>query len=119
MRNNLSTAPGAPKPTDITAKWTFGGTWDPERAAPSVKAVKTTGDAVELTFSELVTVKGAPKLALKGGGTSAYLGGSGTNSLQFARGKAAPAALDLSQGVIFASEAAATARPAKLELPRA
>lgn len=119
MRNNLATAPGAPKASDITAKWTFGGTWDPERAAPSVTAVKLTTDAVELTFSELVTVKGAPYLALRGGGKSVYLGGSGTNTLRFTRGSGAPGALDFSAGVIIASEAAAAIQTASLKLPRA
>ena len=30
MADNLSTAAGNPRPADIDAKWTFGGTWDPE-----------------------------------------------------------------------------------------
>ena len=29
MRDNLSTAEGAPKPQDLTAAWTFGGRWNP------------------------------------------------------------------------------------------
>jgi pectinesterase len=34
--NNLSAAPGAPAPADITARWTFHGRWDPERSTPAV-----------------------------------------------------------------------------------
>ncbi|MEI6945637.1 pectinesterase family protein [Paraflavisolibacter sp. H34] len=30
LENNLQKAKGAPKPGDITARWTFGGAWDPE-----------------------------------------------------------------------------------------
>lgn len=29
-KNNLKTAPGSPKPEDITPAWTFGGKWEPE-----------------------------------------------------------------------------------------
>jgi pectinesterase len=29
-KNNLRSAPGSPKPEDITPAWTFGGRWDPE-----------------------------------------------------------------------------------------
>jgi hypothetical protein len=35
-KDNLSTAPGAPKPEDITPAWTFAGAWDPEATLPSV-----------------------------------------------------------------------------------
>ncbi len=118
MHDNLSTAKGSPKPSDITAKWTFGGTWDPERPAPSATAVKRTADAIELTFSELVTVKGTPELLLKGGQKSAYIGGSGTNTLRFATSSQAPSMLDFSRGTIVASEAGARLQPASRQLPR-
>jgi pectinesterase len=36
FKNNLETAAGSPKPTDITAKWTFDGKWDPEETMPAV-----------------------------------------------------------------------------------
>jgi pectinesterase len=36
--NNLASAPGAPRPRDITARWTFGGRWDPEAGLPSIRA---------------------------------------------------------------------------------
>jgi pectinesterase len=116
MRNNLSQATGAPRPSDITAKWTFAGTWDPERGPPRVTKVATTADAYELTFSELVTVKGAPRLALSGGGMATYRGGSGTNTLRFARGAGRPGALDFAKGVVIASEAGTKAHVANTRL---
>ena len=39
-RDNLAAAPGSPAPQRITAAWTFGGTWDPERATgPQIERV--------------------------------------------------------------------------------
>ncbi len=35
-KDNLSTAPGSPKPEDLTAAWTFAGAWNPEATLPSV-----------------------------------------------------------------------------------
>lgn len=34
--DNLASAPGAPRPEDVTPAWTFGGRWDPEATLPSV-----------------------------------------------------------------------------------
>lgn len=34
--DNLPTAPGSPKHTDITAAWTFENSWDPENEMPAV-----------------------------------------------------------------------------------
>ena len=53
-------------------------------ASPS-SGIKFPGDmvVVTVTFSEAVTVSGAPTLALNDGGTATYSGGSGTNSLTF------------------------------------
>jgi len=36
LADNLSEAKGALRPNDVTAAWTFGGTWDPEAMLPSV-----------------------------------------------------------------------------------
>lgn len=36
MKNNLDNAKGSPKPADITARWTFGGAWDPEARVQSL-----------------------------------------------------------------------------------
>lgn len=35
-KDNLSVAPNAPKPEDITPAWTFAGAWNPEATLPSV-----------------------------------------------------------------------------------
>ncbi|MBR1280402.1 hypothetical protein JQ624_38055 [Bradyrhizobium sp. AUGA SZCCT0283] len=47
--------------------------------------IERAGDTITLTlgFSEAVTVSGTPTLSLNDGGTAAYVGGSGTNSLTF------------------------------------
>ncbi len=59
--DNLSDAPGSPKPYEVTAAWTFGGRWDPESKEPvRVLKAEIEGDKVILTFSEIVTVRGEP-----------------------------------------------------------
>jgi pectinesterase len=51
-QDNVSTALNAPKPEAITAVWTFGGTWDPERTAgPTVVAVARKDDRIRRTNS--------------------------------------------------------------------
>ena len=120
--NNLSSAPGAPKPEQITAAWTFAGKWDPERkTGPTIQKILAQDKEITLAFSENVTVKGRPRLALRGGGFAHYTSGSGGDVLVFTvpEGKHGPVAkVDLNGGVIIASEAAATIRPATLALPR-
>ncbi len=120
FKDNLASAPGAPPPDAITAAWTFGGTWDPESAAgPVVHSLKEDGDAIAVVFSESVTVKGRPGLILHSGTVAPYAGGSGTDTLVFARPAAdrtPPAAIDLRGGAIIASEASARLRPADLTL---
>lgn len=119
MKDNLDQAPGAPRSEDITPKWTFAGTWDPEDTqGPRVVVVRTEEDRFELEFDRLVTVKGAPDLALRTGGTSRYLRGSGSNTLVFARsGSAAPSHLLFERGAIIASEAYAALVFADPKLP--
>lgn len=112
-RDNLATAPGAPRPTDVTARWTFAGTWDPERTdAPRVVTLKQVAGAIELTWSERVTVKGRPRLRLADGTSANYAAGSGTRTLRFVAESAAAATADwdFSAGVVVASEAGATLR---------
>ena len=36
FKDNLSTAEGSPTPSQVTAEWTFGNKWNPEREMPSV-----------------------------------------------------------------------------------
>lgn len=122
MANNLATAKGAPRPADITAKWTFGGSWNPERAdGPVVTAVSVEEGAVVLTFDRLVTVRGAPELLYAGGGRGRYLGGSGTNRLRFERAavvsRVRPDRLAFDNGRIVASEAVAELASASSTLP--
>ena len=119
-RDNLASAPGAPAPRQITAAWTFGGTWDPERAAgPKVERVSAQQGGVAVRFSESVTVKGKPRLVLEGGGFAGYESGSGTDTLVFTApgGKGIDVtAVDLNGGMVIATEAAATIRAADLTL---
>ncbi|HVW22243.1 MAG TPA: pectinesterase family protein [Opitutaceae bacterium] len=120
MRDNLEAAPGSPRPGQITAAWTFDGSWDPEaKAGPSVRSVGERGGRLALTFSEPVTVKGHPRVDLGSDEYAEYASGSGTDTLVFAvpAGRS-PRGLVLNGGAIVATEAAASLRPASLELPR-
>jgi hypothetical protein len=36
FKDNLETAAGSPKESDVTAQWTFAGMWDPEGTMPAV-----------------------------------------------------------------------------------
>lgn len=120
-RDNLASAPGSPRAEQITAAWTFDGTWDPERTdSPKVRHVTVRDARFELTFSESVTVKGTPRLALRGGSFATYASGSGSRTLIFAAPAGATPAgakLELAGGAIVASEAFAILRVADLTLP--
>ena len=119
--NNLSSAPGAPQPEQITAMWTFAGKWEPERkTGPTIQKINSQDKQITLAFSENVTVKGRPRLALRDDGFADYKSGSGGDVLAFTvpEGKHGEvAAVDLNGGAIIASEAAATIRVAELLLP--
>jgi len=119
--NNLSAAPGAPKPEQITAAWTFAGKWDPERTAgPAIRQVKVGAGQIGVGFSENVTVKGKPQLKLSDGTFAHYASGSGTDTLIFTMTPGEPGvvvSVDLNGGAIIASEADATLRLAQLVLP--
>ena len=121
QRDNLSSAPNSPTPDQITAAWTFAGKWDPERrAGPTIQKVSPQNGQVQIVFSESVTVKGKPRLALKSGGVTDYVSGSGTDTLNFAPPadkQDGVASVDMNGGAIVASEAAATLRLANLSLP--
>ena len=120
--NNLSSAAGAPTPDRVTAAWTFAGKWNPENiAGPTIRQVNAGNGKSEMTFSESVTVKGKPRLALSGGGFASYLSGSGSDMLSFAvpeNSSGAVTSVDLNGGAIIATEADATLRPAVLTLPQ-
>ncbi len=118
--DNLATAPGAPKPEQITAKWTFAGKWDPEnKTGPAVREISGNAKELTVTFGESVTVKGHPRLTLKNGAFADYTRGSGTNTLVFTASTegATPAKFDFSGGAIVASEASSALRLASAGLP--
>jgi pectinesterase len=121
--NNLSSAPGSPKPHQITAAWTFGGKWNPEdRGGPTIQQLHVAERRIALVFSEPVTVRGTPRLKMRKGTGAKYVCGSGTETLWFELEPASDdmvLAVDLSGGAIIASKASATLRVANLSLPPA
>jgi pectinesterase len=120
--DNLSSAPGSPKPNQIDAAWTFNGKWNPENeSGPTIQRLRVMGRQIALVFSESVTVKGEPHMRMRGG-IANYVSGSGTDTLSF---ELAPdsdhkvLAVDLNNGSIVACEASAKLRLANLSLPAA
>jgi pectinesterase len=120
LQDNLSSAPGGLQPAQITAAWTFAGGWDPEdTAGPTVRKASVQGDKIEITFSEKVTVKGRPRLVLDSGDRVDFVSGSGGDTLVFATPAGvhgSPVRLDFQDGVIIATQAAATLRVANINL---
>lgn len=107
-KDNLASSPGSPMPAHITAAWTFGYSWDPQRTSgPKIQRVARDKDLLVVTFNEAVTVKGSPRLVLDGGGYADYAAGSGTDTLSFICHGAGSAvvAVDLNGGCIIASQA--------------
>ena len=93
---------------------------DPEnKLGPTVQRISTNGIQLTVAFSEIVTVKGKPRLALRGGTFADYASGSGTDTLTFTAPSANATAtkLDFNGGAILATEAAATLRLASATLP--
>jgi pectinesterase len=123
LKDNLSSAPGAPAREQVTAKWTFAGTWDPERTdGPKVVSVESRGAGkIVVTFSEAVTVKGKVRLVFASGEPGDLVGGSGTEKLEFEGAKAPANAgrpkIDFNGGVIIACEAGAVVRVADTKMP--
>ncbi len=125
--DNLATAPGSPKPEQVTAAWTMGGVWDPElKVGPKLlsifEAAAGQNASLGLKFSESVTVKGKPRLPLGDGQFADYVGGSGSDLLTFTapvgKGIATLAALPPAGGTILATQAGATLRIADLTMPK-
>jgi pectinesterase len=118
FKDNLDQAPGSPKAADITAKWTFDGTWNPEDSAgPTIVDVTKKDGKIQVKFAESVTAKGKPYVTLAGGATAPYDSGSGSDTLVFP-GNGNPASIDLNGGKIIATIATAAIRGADLTLPR-
>jgi pectinesterase len=110
--DNLHEAPGAPRPEEVTAAWTFGGRWDPEATEPpKVVGIERDGRRIMVRFDEDVSVKGEVGLALASGGEAIFQSGSGGSELVFeAPGEDEGEVRGLSgDGVIVA--AVATRRP--------
>jgi pectinesterase len=118
--NNLSSAPGSPQPKEISAAWTFGDKWNPEKeSGPVIRQLRGMRGQIVVVFSEPVTVKGKPQLKMCGSGVANYLSGSATDTLLFDRPPDLgdeTCSIDLNGGAIIACEASATLRPADLSL---
>jgi pectinesterase len=118
--DNLTAAPGAPKPEQINAAWTFRQTWNPENSTGAViKKISNREGQFAVDFSENVTVKGKPRLKLSTGNFTEYISGSGSDSLTFRSPdeSADAVSVDLNGGFIVACQASATTRMAELPLP--
>jgi pectinesterase len=118
--DNLSSAPGSPQPSQITAAWTFGAQWNPEdEAGPTIQHVRAMAGRIAVGFSEPVTVKGKPRLKMCRHGTAEYVAGSGGDTLLF---EPAPdsrdevCSVDLNGGAIIACQASATPRLANISM---
>jgi len=116
----LSSAPGSPKPKEITAAWTFNGKWNPENeAGPAIQQLRVMRRQIALVFSESVTVKGKPQLKMCSGEVAKYVSGSGGETLLFELASDSGGevcAVDLNGGAIIACEASAVLRAANPSL---
>ena len=118
--NNLSSAPGSPEASQVTATWIFDGKWNPENeSGPAVQRARVADKEIALAFNEPVTVKGKPRLKMCSGRVANYLSGSGTDTLLF--GPAADSAdevssVDLNGSAIIACEASVTVRRANISI---
>jgi hypothetical protein len=118
LKNNIEQSPARSK-ANITAGWALAG-WDPENsAAPRVLQVGYDGKHIRLKFSESVTVRGIPELALKSGAKARYRNGSGTDTLEFDAEQAGEPVVKMTGGEVFASAASLRQRFADLALPMA
>lgn len=115
--DNLATAAGSPAPSQITAGWTFAGTWDPERKdGPTICRMAATATEISLRFTESVTVKGCPVVSLPDGRSGVYASGSGTDTVIFSIQE--PVSEPSPKAAVMATEAGATLRLANLVLPQ-
>jgi len=118
--DNLTAAPGSPKPAQMNAAWTFGGTWNPEdNSGPIIKRTSIGAGQIVVAFSEAVTVKGRPRIELSNGDFAGFLSGSGSDTLlfQFPDKSADPVSVDLNGGFIIACQASATTRVVDMSMP--
>jgi pectate lyase len=111
LKDNIQNSP-AKTAAAISAAWTFSGQWDPESSkSPAVVQSVRNGDGFNVTFSEPVTVKGRPALALGDKRLAVYQAGSGSAVLTFkALQPGTPNFLQMGGGAIVASRASAHLR---------
>ncbi len=84
IKNNLNEAEGSPKPSDITAVWTFDSLWNPESNDPvKVEKAEVNKNVLLLFFPESITVIGKPVLKSGNGIIFKYKNGGGSNTLSF------------------------------------
>lgn len=118
--DNLATEPGATKPEQINAAWTFDGAWNPESSTgPVIKKISKGEGQMTVAFNENVSVKGKPRLKLSNGNFADYVSGSGSDTLTFrgADKSTEAVAVDFNGGFVIACGASATVRTAALALP--
>lgn len=70
--------------SDITAQWTFDGSWNPEKnTALQIKAVAVGEDHILVTFDDIISIKGNLTLETASGITLTYLEGGGSKTIKF------------------------------------
>lgn len=83
FKNNLNTAPGSPKPDEITPSWTFDGKWNPESATgPAIIKYDVYKNYVLFYFNEPVTVINRPLLKSSSGKEFTYNSGAGSDTIR-------------------------------------
>lgn len=82
--NNLSAASGSPKPSEVTASWTFDGKWNPE-SKKDINIIKyeIKNNYVLFFYGEPITVIGKPILISSSGIKFVYNSGAGSDTILF------------------------------------
>jgi len=84
LKNNLETADGSPAKSEISAAWTFGHKWDPERTdIPKIIKYKINGNSLLLFFDEKITIIGKPVIQSNDGSILKYNSGGGSDTIAF------------------------------------
>lgn len=83
-KNNTDVWPGSVTPSEITAKWSFDGKWDPEgKTAPAMTDFQLTEQGILFYFDELLCVRGKPVLETSSGIKLVFVEGQGRDILRF------------------------------------
>ncbi len=84
FKDNLSTAEGLASVEDITAAWTFNGSWDPEtNIGPRIVEYHIIDNEVLFRFDEQISVIGTPLLESESGSQFRYKSGGGSDTIGF------------------------------------